>query len=97
MNGREWQYMVAPAIADFDYEDADKNISKNDATYLMRFLDITDSKKSLASLSMTLVVVGVGLLLFFFLIIIISRIVPLLRWRKLGESKNSLSQMPPMN
>lgn len=70
MNGREWQYIVAPAIADFDDEDADKNISQNDATYLMRFLDITDSKKSLASLSMTLVAVGVGLLLFFFLVII---------------------------
>lgn len=70
MNGREWQYVVAPAIANFDYGSSDQTNGENDETYLMRFLDITDSKKNLSSLAMTLIIVGIGLLLFFFLVII---------------------------
>ena len=72
MNGREWQYIVAPAIANFDYGDSDQNQAdqKKDETYLMRFLDITDSKKSVASLGTTLIIVGLGLILFFFLVIV---------------------------
>jgi len=72
LNGREWQYVVAPAIANFDYgsEDKEQVIDNNDETYLMRFLDITDSKKSLSSLATTLIVVGIGLMIFFFLVII---------------------------
>ena len=72
MNGREWQYIVAPAIANFDYgsNDQDKEIKKNDETYLTRFLDVTDAKKSLSSLATTLVIVGLGLMLLFFLVIL---------------------------
>lgn len=70
IGNREWQYVVAPAIASLDYEEGDKNIGENDETYLMRFLDVTDSKKSLKNLALTLVVVGLGLLVFFYLVII---------------------------
>lgn len=70
MNGREWQYVVAPAITNFDYGSSDQTNGENDETYLVRFLDITDSKKNLSSLAMTLIIVGIGLLLFFFLVII---------------------------
>lgn len=70
LNGREWQYVVAPAIANLDYDDKDRNVEKDDETYLMRFLDVTDSKKSLFSLAITLLIVGIGLMIFFFLVII---------------------------
>lgn len=70
INGREWQYVVAPAIANFDYGSKEQAVEKDDETYLMRFLDITDSKKSLSSLAITLIIVGIGLMLLFFLVII---------------------------
>ncbi|MGY0354352.1 sensor histidine kinase [Enterococcus avium] len=70
INGREWQYVVAPAIANLDYDNKDKNVDKDDETYLMRFLDITDSKKNLFTLAITLLIVGIGLMIFFFLVII---------------------------
>ncbi|MGG5317977.1 sensor histidine kinase [Enterococcus sp. AZ072] len=67
---RDWQYVVAPAIATLNYDEEDKNIGKEDETYLIRFLDVTDSKKSLKNLAMTLLIVGIGLLIFFYLVII---------------------------
>lgn len=70
MNGREWQYVVAPAITDFDYQNSSKKNNQKDETYLMRFLDITDTKKSLSTLALTLVIVGIGLMIFFFLVIV---------------------------
>ena len=72
MNGREWEYVVAPAIANFDYGNSaqDQDNQKKDETYLMRFLDVTDSKKNLVTLGTTLIVVGLGLILFFFLVIV---------------------------
>lgn len=70
INGREWQYVVAPAIANLDYDNKDRNINNDDETYLMRFLDVTDSKKSLFTLAMTLLIVGILLMIFFFFVII---------------------------
>ncbi len=67
---RDWQYVVAPAIASLNYDEEDKNVGKEDETYLIRFLDVTDSKKSLKNLAVTLLIVGIGLLIFFYLVII---------------------------
>lgn len=66
---RDWQYLVTPAVASLDY-DGQQQISEYDDTYLIRFLDITDTKQSLTSLAITLSLVGVALLGFFFLVIL---------------------------
>ncbi|WP_245186978.1 sensor histidine kinase [Enterococcus larvae] len=63
--GREWQYSVAPAVASL-ITDQKQQINQQNPTYQIRFLDITDSKNVLTSLSRTLLIVGVILLLFFF-------------------------------
>lgn len=62
---REWQYVVAPAVASL-ITDQKQQISQQNPTYQIRFLDITDSKNVLASLRRTLLIVGGLLLLFFF-------------------------------
>ncbi|WP_249274555.1 sensor histidine kinase [Candidatus Enterococcus clewellii] len=64
---REWQYLVSPAVASL-ITDQKQQISQQNPSYQIRFLDITDSKNVLASLRKTLLIVGGLLLLFFFLL-----------------------------
>ncbi|MHC5216171.1 sensor histidine kinase [Enterococcus sp. LJL128] len=68
LGDREWQYLVSPAIVSL--VNGEEEIKEQDDTYLIRFLDITDSKKSLTFLALTLVSVGIALLGLFFLVIV---------------------------
>lgn len=67
LTNRDWQYIVAPAVASLIYNEEEQ---VKDGTYLIRFLDITDSTKSLVLLALTLIIVGIILLVFFFLVIV---------------------------
>lgn len=63
--GREWQYVNFPTDSKLNYGGSSKKVS-----HVLRFLDTTDSKKSLVSLAITLLLVGSVLLIFFFLVIV---------------------------
>lgn len=63
LEGRIWQYSVSPAVTRISTEQQNE---KNDKTYQIRFIDITESQQTLRTLAITLSAVGVLLLAFFF-------------------------------
>jgi len=65
LEGRMWQYSVSPAVASITKDNEQKS-ERLDEIYQIRFVDITESVRTLQTLAFTLCVIGVLLLIFFF-------------------------------
>lgn len=65
LDGQMWQYSLATAVASIEANDK-QEIKEADEVYQIRFVDITESQQTLATLAVNLFIIGLSLLLFFF-------------------------------